>query len=205
MRNYNTVRYLTKIAGKILFIIGLTLCILMLLYGFWPSLIYILILLAGAGMFSLNKGVDIETTSLRERGEKLKRFLRRFPGFPLPRFSAERLALVTKTVLLSFLGLVLAGSLILWLAQGYIKERDTRNDCREIVSSLTDYFQHKNRYPNDLKTIVNNNPLRQNWYKDHWDNNYSYKTGNNGKTFTLISAGKDGKFDTKDDLIYSNN
>ena len=184
-----------------MFVIGLVLNILMVLFGFWPSLVYILIMLVGAGMFSFNKNVDIKKYSLREVGRKITSSLR----FPVLKFNSKTFGHVVKMILLTSLGLVLIGISILWLAQGYFKKRDTRNDCKEIVLSLTDYYKQKNKYPNNLSTLISNNPMRQCWYKDHWGNSYSYRTDNDGKTFTLISAGRDGKFNTKDDLFFASN
>lgn len=201
MQDTNTFKYLIKIAGKILFVIGLVLNVLMVFFGFWPSLIYLLIMLAGAGMFSFNKEANIKKYSLQEIGRKIMNSLR----FPSLKLNSKAFEIVVKRILLISLGVFFISITILWLAQSYFKKRDTRNDCNEIVLSLTDYYKQKNRYPNNLSTLISNNPMRQSWYIDHWGNSYSYRTNNEGKTFTLISAGGDGKFNTKDDLFFESN
>ena len=62
LRN-NTYRILINIAGKILFVIGLVLNILMLFFGFWPSIIYIIIMFSGMGMISFNKKINIKESN----------------------------------------------------------------------------------------------------------------------------------------------
>ena len=52
VENKSIFRYLIKIAGKALFIIGLAHNILMIFFGFWPSLIYLFAMVTGVGMYN---------------------------------------------------------------------------------------------------------------------------------------------------------
>ena len=120
----NTFRYLIKIAGKILFVIGLVLNILMVFFGLWPSVIYILIMLAGAGMFSLNKHSKINFPSFQSLGDRLKKLAS--TGIPSPNYKA--IVHLFKTALIVFSVLILIGLLSIWVSQDYFKKRDTIND-----------------------------------------------------------------------------
>ncbi|RFS20979.1 hypothetical protein DVR12_16645 [Chitinophaga silvatica] len=80
----------------------------------------------------------------------------------------------------------------------------TKEDCKEIKMAIDNYKKQKNTYPSNLSSLISNNPMRQNWSKDRWEHNYSYAINSMDSSYTLISAGKDGKFGTKDDLIYKN-
>lgn len=195
----NTFRSLIKIAGKILFILGLVLNICMIFFGFWPSLIYVLIMLLGTGMVVLNKNTDTPQPSIntvRTSLNKLVSSVKKIDGKVIQ--SAFITAAVT---VMAFLVLSVC---ILILGQGYFKKRNTISDCKEITAALNFYKENKNIYPPNLTILISNNPMRANWNKDDWGNPYQYKTANNGTTFILISSGKDGKPNTKDDIIFKN-
>ena len=55
-------------------------------------------------------------------------------------------------------------------------------------------------YPEELKTIIRNNPLRKNITKDYWGNEFFYQQLENGESYTIISKGKDGVLKTEDDV-----
>lgn len=196
----NTFRSLLKIAGKILFIIGLVLNICMLFFGFWPSLIYILILLAGAGLVILNNDVahepfiDTDTGWLRKSCNTVIASFKR-----TDRQSIEK---VIKHVLISLFAiivLIISGFVLL---QGYFKQRDTINSFRQISIALDRYKESKKAYPGNIAELITQNPLLSR--TDQWGNPYQYRIENNGAHFILTSAGQDGKFNTKDDLIFRN-
>ncbi|MUU78124.1 hypothetical protein [Winogradskyella endarachnes] len=55
-------------------------------------------------------------------------------------------------------------------------------------------------YPQELKTIIRNNPLRKHITKDYWGNEFFYQQLDNGQSYILISNGKDGILKTEDDI-----
>jgi hypothetical protein len=71
---------------------------------------------------------------------------------------------------------------------------------KEIVDELDSYFQNNNKYPSDYLGFVNSKPIWDNWKRDSWGNKYKYSQID-FLNFTLISAGKDSEFNTKDDTI----
>lgn len=198
----NTFRALIKIAGKILFVIGLVLNIYMIFFGFWPSLIYVLIMLAGAGMITVNKNIDVKSlfNTNTERARKI------IPSIisSVQKVDAKSVQNTLKTAAITVLAVFVLAISILVLGQGYFKKRDTISDCKEIAAALEFYKENKRAYPPDLITLISNNPMRLNWNKDSWGNPYQYTAGNNGTSFTLTSSGKDGKFNTSDDIVFRN-
>lgn len=192
MKNSNTFRHLIKVAGKILFVIGLVLNILMIFFGFWPSFIYVLIMLGGAGMFSFNKDVAFKNISINDIKEKAKAAI-----------NADTTFLVVRTVFLTVFGLTATVVIFLWFSQDYFKRRDTVTDGQEIITAINSYYKQKNKFPDSLSVIISNNPMRKSWNKDGWNNPYHYSSSKNGTSFSLISSGKDGKFNTNDDIVLS--
>jgi uncharacterized membrane protein len=194
----DTFRSLLKISGKILFVIGLVLNICMLCFGFWPSFIYILIMLAGAGLIIINKDtdtgefVDTETSWLRKSCNTIATSFKQ--ADPQSIIKVLKSALVT---LLAIFVLVISAFV---LAQGYFKKRDAINNCKEITASLEHYKQSTKTYPASLSDL--RNPLLS--VHDQWDNTYHYQIQNNGAHFILTSSGEDGKFNTGDDLVFKN-
>ncbi|KAA5827906.1 hypothetical protein FPF71_03435 [Algibacter amylolyticus] len=59
-------------------------------------------------------------------------------------------------------------------------------------------------YPKKLEDIIRNNPLRKNITLDAWGNEFHYIVLADTNTFALISKGKDGILNTKDDLTTAN-
>ncbi|RPD42373.1 type II secretion system protein GspG [Chitinophaga barathri] len=180
MPENNNIRPLINLAGKVLFVIGLVLNVLMIFFGFWPSLVFLLIMLAGAGMFSLNRDV---------------------PEINIPENIIRSVAPSLKIVFITLLAVIAGGVLLMLLTRNYSKASTTRNDCSEISASLNSYYQHHKKYPGSLDEIIGINPLRRKWNQDGWGNPYRYNTGHNVTSFTLVSPGKDGKFDSGDDIV----
>jgi hypothetical protein len=59
-------------------------------------------------------------------------------------------------------------------------------------------------YPNQLKNIIRNNPLRKNITLDAWKSEFIYTLSKDSLNYTLISLGKDRKLNTSDDLKITN-
>ena len=170
----------------------------MLCFGFWPSLIYLLIMIIGAILFNYNNEVNFPSFNYRPLFNKTSFIL----SNKLPRFNLKTINLLVKTTLITVLGFIIIVFIVSWAMNDYIKKRDTRNDCVEIVAALNNYYKVYNFYPDKLEKIINTNPMRQAWYRDYWNNNYYYKTENGSTHFVLISAGKDRKLNTEDDMIF---
>lgn len=66
-----------------------------------------------------------------------------------------------------------------------------------LLESEKDKF---NRYPIQLNKIIRNNPTLQDVIYDYWNNEFFYKQTENGQDYILISKGKDGEINTKDDV-----
>jgi hypothetical protein len=185
----NDFRYLVKLAGKVIFITALIICALMMLAGFWPSLLVLLMILLGAGMITLPK-IPLETSRL----DGLKTALSQVRLSAVP--------IVLKRALAVFAVFIIAGVLIAWVSKDYFKARDTRSDCRGITKALDHYYQHEHKYPSSLSVVLDQYPLRQGWKKDHWGNDYAYIIPANAQAFTLISPGKDKQLNTGDDIVF---
>jgi len=196
----NTFKSLLKIAGKILFVIGLVLNICMLCFGFWPSFIYILIMLAGTGLIVLNKDADGEQFVDPDTHWFTKSYNTIAASFK--KADAQSVQKVIKNVFISLLTILVLIIVSFVLAQDYFKQRDTITSCKQITIALDHYKESKKAYPYNLSGLITQNPLLSK--ADQWGNSYQYRTENNGTHFILISAGADGKFNTSDDLIFKN-
>jgi hypothetical protein len=109
-----------------------------------------------------------------------------------------------KTALLTSLAVLAAWMVLLLLAQGFIKNRDTRTDCRQMTRALDHFYERTARYPANLAELIGKSPLRQGWKRDGWGKAYRYSTATGGTSYLLISAGRDGRFNTGDDLTFYN-
>ncbi|MEI6949014.1 type II secretion system protein GspG [Paraflavisolibacter sp. H34] len=193
-----TWNYLVRLTGKTLFILGLVLLVLGLLSGFWPAPAFILLLLLGAALLSAPGFAPFKMVPVRFSEERVRGALLRAFSPPATRLFFH----VLKTALLTFLALTAASVLLLLLAQGPIKKRDTRADGREMTGALQRYYQKTGRYPASLSELIGNNPMRQGWKSDGWGRAYQYRLSPDGTDYLLTSAGSDGRFRTGDDLVF---
>ena len=88
---------------------------------------------------------------------------------------------------------------------GYFYLNDLGNKkTKEKISKIENILQkEKNengKYPKKLELIIRNNPLRKNITIDYWKNEFYYSQLDNGESYELISAGKDGIKNTNDDI-----
>jgi hypothetical protein len=174
----NIFKSLTITTGKIIFAVGLALNICMIFFGVWPSLIFLLLMLLGAGM-----------VSVAGKSEPLK----------------LNYASVKKSINVAFVSLIsiIAVAVVFFLfSKNYFKKRDTLNECKEIFIGLEQYKTSTSSYPVNLSVLIGGNPLRASWTKDEWEEPYQYTLTNNGKSYILRSAGADNRFGTKDDLVF---
>jgi hypothetical protein len=204
MTNFsNTFKALVKVSGKLLFVIGMVLNICMLFFGFFPSLIYILIMLAGAGMVTISKNagtegfVNCDANWFTKSYNTLSSSFSKTDGILL-------VQQVLRKVFLTILILFVSAASVIVLSQNYFNRRDTIHNCKQITAALKYYKQSNKVYPAELSELRHNNPLLSDLTKDKWGNPYQYRIENNGIHFVLISYREDGKPDTKDDLVFKN-
>ncbi|MEO0573307.1 MAG: type II secretion system protein GspG [Bacteroidota bacterium] len=105
----------------------------------------------------------------------------------------------TVWILLILLGLVFSFRFLygVFFNQG---ESLTKNKIVEIGKILEDERSGMGKYPLTLDEIIRNNPLRKNLKIDAWGNDFHYRLLDNGLKYELISAGKDGIMNSKDDI-----
>ena len=85
------------------------------------------------------------------------------------------------------------------------KETDqTKAEMVEITESISSYKNVHGTYPMNMEKLIGNRPLRNSWSKDDWGVKYKYSIKEDNSSFALISAGKDKRFDTEDDIVIRN-
>ena len=164
--------------GKILFIVGLVLNICMVFFGVWPSGIYLLLMLLGAGLVSVTKKSEPITITYA---------------------TVKKSLLIAMVTAISVIFLVVVA---FFFSRNYFNKRDTLNEGKEIELGLQQYKGSTHHYPIHLSLLIENNPLRKGWFEDSWGKPYKYSLTNHGTSYTLSSAGTDSKFETEDDLIF---
>ncbi|APQ17464.1 type II secretion system protein GspG [Maribacter hydrothermalis] len=99
---------------------------------------------------------------------------------------------------------VVVGSISAFLFFGYqrtsIYPDKTEKEIAEISQRMENWNEKLGQYPSDLKELIGNNPIRQDWKKDAWNREYEFTITENGKGFLIMSAGPDGEFKTEDDI-----
>ena len=77
---------------------------------------------------------------------------------------------------------------------------ETTEQLNKIESILEQEKSELGIYPQELKNIIRNNPLRQNITSDLWNNEFHYEQLENGQSYVLKSKGQDGILGTEDDI-----
>jgi len=108
--------------------------------------------------------------------------------------------IIIKAVLILFyvFGVVLTG----YFQKQYANESliwTTQSSMMGVQSALEIYWHQHNCYPKSLAKIINEGYLGKNSDKDFWNNDFYYLSLEKDK-YILISAGPDGKINTKDDI-----
>jgi len=83
----------------------------------------------------------------------------------------------------------------------YFGIKRTKTKISKIIRILENEKTALGKYPEKLKTIERNNPLRKNITLDYWGNEFHYEQKENGLKYILISKGNDGMINTDDDII----
>lgn len=99
---------------------------------------------------------------------------------------------------------LVVGSLSAFLFFSYqrtsIFPEKTKNEIAEITERMEKWNEKFGTYPENLKELIGNNPMRQDWKTDSWNRPYQYSVTESGNGFLIVSSGSDGKFQTKDDI-----
>tara|TARA_R110002167_G_scaffold365559_1_gene590641 strand:+ start:77 stop:544 length:468 start_codon:yes stop_codon:yes gene_type:complete len=109
-------------------------------------------------------------------------------------------------VLLIAVGFIIVARILLgtfyFADQGTV---ETKEKLAEITSILNEEKTDLGVYPEELKAIIRNNPLRQNITLDYWKNEFHYEQLDNGLNYVLKSMGSDGILGTDDDISGNKN
>ncbi len=93
-------------------------------------------------------------------------------------------------------------SIFEWYSEKYIMPRVAMEEGNVIVRALNNYKKEKEHYPDNLQTIISDNPIRASWGSDVWEQAYHYEVSDDKQFFKLISKGKDKTLGTEDDIIF---
>lgn len=89
------------------------------------------------------------------------------------------------------------------IQKDYLAPRNTTHELRNIQQKFDAYFYQHNRFPESYTDFINSKPIWNSWKSDSWGNSYQYMLIDS-LNYKLISAGKDGVFNTTDDLFITN-
>ena len=92
-----------------------------------------------------------------------------------------------------------------WYSNSFMKANATIEEGNAITSSIENYHKDFGKYPPNILKLVQGRPIRASWKKDGWGEAYVYEIVNDGRTFTLISKGKDRILGTDDVLVFKDN
>ncbi|MFY7670630.1 hypothetical protein ACOSP6_06035 [Tenacibaculum sp. MEBiC06402] len=137
--------------------------------------------------------LDIQEFFFRRKREKRRRFEKE-NNLPKKRMISPYLRfdiLLGVCLIIYIIGKV-------FVVPSIVSENKTNKRATEIKELLEKEKEVFGKYPLQLYIIKRGNPLRENLLIDGWGTQFKYKIVNN--SYSLISAGKDRKFDTKDDL-----
>lgn len=125
-----------------------------------------------------------------------KRQYERTHGLPKTKvlYPSQKILIVVLLIGLGFF--LLRGALFL---SGNAKMQTTKK-LSEVVLLLNHEKETSGHYPEQLETIIRNNPLLKNVNKDYWGREFFYERHPSGERYILYSLGKDGKSNTADDI-----
>ena len=119
----------------------------------------------------------------------------------------KKLMIRTSTlVLLIAIGFIIVARILIGIF--YFTDKGTGDTTEKIAKIAAILNQEKTdlgTYPEELKTIIRNNPLRQNITLDYWKNEFHYEQLDNGLNYVLKSKGSDGILGTDDDISGTKN
>ncbi|MDO6470943.1 hypothetical protein [Maribacter sp. 1_MG-2023] len=113
----------------------------------------------------------------------------------------KKLMFRTSTLILLFaMGFIIVARIIGFF---YFSDKGT-DETEEKIAQITTILNEEKKdlgiYPEELKIIIRNNPLRQNITLDYWKNEFHYEQLDYGLNYVLKSKGKDGILGSEDDI-----
>ena len=103
-----------------------------------------------------------------------------------------------------FIAIIVIGGITAFFYFRYERQsiypQKTHEEITAMSKRLKKWKDKFGEYPKDLETLIGNSPIQQDWKTDAWDRPYQYSLIDNDENFIIVSAGSDGKFDTKDDI-----
>lgn len=90
-----------------------------------------------------------------------------------------------------------------FLSDEYLNSDRTKTEMNEISTELGLYKNYYGVYPENYESFIGQKPIWGSWKADSWKNPYKYELIDS-LNYKLISAGKDGIYSNKDDIIRSN-
>lgn len=117
------------------------------------------------------------------------------------RVSRRGFSLLELMLVLVILGLLSTVAAVALLPQAEkAKVRTTKTSMNVIKQQITAFQLEKNRVPDSLFSLVPEY-LEDNGLQDGWNRDFYYQpTPNANRAYSLVSAGKDGQFETDDDI-----
>jgi hypothetical protein len=85
----------------------------------------------------------------------------------------------------------------------YLNEDRTKTEMNEISTELSLYENYYGVFPKNYESFIRQKPIWGSWKSDNWKNPYKYELIDS-INYKLISAGKDGIYFSKDDIIRKN-
>jgi type II secretion system protein G len=109
-------------------------------------------------------------------------------------------SLVEILIVLAIIGILLTIAIPnLFKAEEAAKKRATEMEMKGIMASIYNYRLANYSLPNSLKILVDEGYIKSEALTDEWGTEYKFSLVNN--EITIISAGADKKFGTKDDIV----
>jgi hypothetical protein len=109
---------------------------------------------------------------------------------------------LTKPLLFFFILSISCFSLFSYLNLKNKPLSETKKKLQSINLLLEKEKKQFGKYPKKLRDIIRNNPLRKNITQDYWKNEFVYTLSKDSLNYSIISSGKDQKFNTPDDIIF---
>jgi ABC-type multidrug transport system fused ATPase/permease subunit len=97
-------------------------------------------------------------------------------------------------------GLYAVGS---WYSDKYVFPEQTMTEGRQIATAIIEFHESHGKFPDSIKDIIKNYPLRSGWIVDGWKEPYIYEIIENEGKFRVISKGRDKALGTDDDMIFN--
>lgn len=129
--------------------------------------------------------------SRKEKKDGIKRPFQKYllqPGF--------------KVLIVAILLICMGSFLFFSYRNSFIYPDKTKKEISLIGNWIIKWNDKFGNYPKSLYEAIGNNPMKKEWLKDAWDRDYEYLVSDRENSFLLRSAGKDGQFETEDDISF---